>query len=585
MLGLCGVVALLSCPAASLSARSTAPGVCTAAQKAKRQTALRVYRKHMAAARKRFFKTHHGRKQRTRFVRAQRAKLKALRHAAACIVHYPPPAKPPPPPADTRPPALVGAGVQGTALTLSFDEQLAADTPSASAFAVTVNGLAWTVNGVQVSGTAATLALRPAVDAGQVVHVSYSPPATARLRDAAGNVTPAFTAEPGNTSPAGPSPSPGSFSPSLAKPAYADDHSVVEPWVGEWGPKTDPQWEPTSGHLRALLVPIDFPDVPAARPASFYRDLFANTTPPWYAETSYGRLSFDLTAVDHYIRMSNPVDSYGLQTCCPSAQIHAFFQELIAKLDPEIDFSKVDTVYAIAPEAAGPHMTILLWRRWPGSGIVADGHELLNGVVGNGNFRSLETAYELAHDAMTHETGHMMGLADLYGRACPTCADTHDWVGVWSMMDTAHEPSAELLGWDRWLLRWLDPTQIRGVTSSGQSVEEVVSPLEEPGGVKLVVVPLSTTFLYAVEVRQPVGRDVRLCDHGVLVYTVDANTKNGLGPTRIQPAHTDAPCGPISDAAYDLGPGEVSTFEDANVKVELLTAYPDGSYRVRVTRK
>jgi len=216
---------------------------------------------------------------------------------------------------------------------------------------------------------------------------------------------------------------------------------------------------------------------------------------------------------------------------------------------------------------------------------VADGHELLNGVVGNGNFRSPDTAYLLAHDAFTHETGHMLGLSDQYGRACPTCPDTHDWVGVWSMMDTAHPPSAEFLGWDKWLLRWLDPSQIRGVTSAGQSVEEGVSPLEETGGVKLIVVPLSDSFLYAIEVRQPIGQDIRLCDHGVLVYTVDGSKMNASGTIQIQPAHTDAPCGPISDAAFDIGSGEVSTFEDANVKVELLAANADGSYRVRVTRK
>ena len=153
------------------------------------------------------------------------------------------------------------------------------------------------------------------------------------------------------------------------------------------------------------------------------------------------------------------------------------------------------------------------------------------------------------------------------------------------MMDTANAPSAEFLGWDKWILRWLDPTQVRGVTAAGQSLEELVSPLEEAGGVKLIVVPISASFLYAVEVRQPIGQDSRLCDHGVLVYTVDSTKRNATGPIHVQPAHTDAPCGPVSDAAYDIGAGEVSTFEDANVKVELLAANPDGSYRVRVTRK
>lgn len=521
-----------------------------------------------------YFKTHKRAAQRKTFLARQKAKLQRLRRAAACTVESPPPP-------DTTAPTLAAATVNGATVTLAFDEELAA-TPAADQFAATVGGLAWKLTAAAATGKAVTLTLGLAADAGQAVSISYSGSA---LKDAAGNVVAAFTAQPTNTSPAGPSPAAGSFSPLLAKPSFADNHVVPEPWVGEWGPKSDPQWAPSTGHLHALLVPVDFPDVPSTRAANFYRDLVTSTTAPWYAESSYGRLAFDLTALDHWTRMSNPVDSYGLQQCCPSDRVHAFFQELIAKVDAEVDFSQIDAVYAIAPEGAGAHMSILLWRRWPGAGIVADGHELLNGVVGNGNFRSADAAYLLAHDAVTHETGHMLGLSDQYGRVCPTCVDTHDWVGVWSMMDTSHPPSAEFLGWDKWILHWLDATQIRGVTSAGQSVEEVVSPLEEAGGVKLIVVPINDSFLYTVEVRQPIGQDALLCNHGVLVYTVDGSKMNANGTIRMQPAHTGIPCGPISDAAYDIGPGEVATFEDAVVKVELLQAFPDGAYRVRVTRK
>jgi hypothetical protein len=44
-------------------------------------------------------------------------------------------------------------------------------------------------------------------------------------------------------------------------------------------------------------------------------------------------------------------------------------------------------------------------------------------------------------------------------------------------------------------------------------------------------------------------------------------------------------CGAIYDAGYDLGPGEVTTFEDSRVQMELLEAMPNGNYRIRVTRK
>lgn len=58
---------------------------CTAAEKAKREKAVATYKRHMAAARRAYFRTHHSSKARAAFVKAQRSKLKALeRRVKAC---------------------------------------------------------------------------------------------------------------------------------------------------------------------------------------------------------------------------------------------------------------------------------------------------------------------------------------------------------------------------------------------------------------------------------------------------------------------------------------------------------------------
>ncbi len=402
------------------------------------------------------------------------------------------------------------------------------------------------------------------------------------LLAAAGCTVPAPPLPPAPTAP----PATGGFSPSLDKPGFADNSSAVDdPWVGEWGPKTDPYFLPGTGHLRTLLVPIDFSDAPATRPVSFYDAIF-RAAPQWFATASYGRLSFDLTTVDHWVRMPRPVASYGVSHCCPAQAIYDLMSDIVRTLDPTVDFSQVDSIYAVGPEASGPNLDILLYRRWPGRGIVADGKELRWGVVGNGNFRSVDTAGLLA-EFMEHEIGHLMGLSDLYGRACPTCQDTHELVGTWSLMDTA-PPNHDELGWDKWLLGWIDPAQIVGVTAPG-TVETTLAPLETPGGNKLVIVPVTGSFLYAVEVRQPLGVDKDLCDKGVLVYTVRADVFNAQGAVHVMQAQPSDPsrasaCGPLWSAAFDLGSGEVSTFEDAMVKVEVVSA-SGPNYVVRVTRK
>ena len=98
---------------------------------------------------------------------------------------------------DDTAPALAGATVNGTVLTLAFDEALdGASTPPAGAFAVEVEGAARAVDTVALEGGTATLILAaPAVAAGETVTVGYTPPAGAGatpLRDAAGNAVAGF---------------------------------------------------------------------------------------------------------------------------------------------------------------------------------------------------------------------------------------------------------------------------------------------------------------------------------------------------------------------------------------------------------
>ena len=76
-------------------------------------------------------------------------------------------------------PALTGASVNGTLLTLSFDEALDQDAaPAADAFAVTVAGTARDVESLSLSlsGSAVELTLAAAVAAGESVTVGYTPP-------------------------------------------------------------------------------------------------------------------------------------------------------------------------------------------------------------------------------------------------------------------------------------------------------------------------------------------------------------------------------------------------------------------------
>lgn len=95
-----------------------------------------------------------------------------------------------------------GATVNGTAMVVP----LVGDTPVAGAvtiasFACTVDGVARGISVATVSGANLNITLASAVTAGQVVRLSYSGSGAAPLKDAAGDLTPAFTVNVKNNTP------------------------------------------------------------------------------------------------------------------------------------------------------------------------------------------------------------------------------------------------------------------------------------------------------------------------------------------------------------------------------------------------
>ena len=100
-------------------------------------------------------------------------------------------------PNETVPPVLSEASADGAALTLTFNEDLDGNSaPPTTAFTVTVNGNERGVESVDVSGSAVTLTLAPAVATEDAVAVSYAAPSgelVERLRDTAGNAAASFT--------------------------------------------------------------------------------------------------------------------------------------------------------------------------------------------------------------------------------------------------------------------------------------------------------------------------------------------------------------------------------------------------------
>ena len=91
-------------------------------------------------------------------------------------------------------PRLESAKVITNTIVLTFDENLDQDSmPAASAFTVKINGQPLTVAGMRFALDTASVTVLGTVQYGDVVTVSYTPPATNPLQDADGNRVLAFT--------------------------------------------------------------------------------------------------------------------------------------------------------------------------------------------------------------------------------------------------------------------------------------------------------------------------------------------------------------------------------------------------------
>jgi M6 family metalloprotease-like protein len=344
------------------------------------------------------------------------------------------------------------------------------------------------------------------------------------------------------------------------------------------------------GEITGVMIFLDFSDAPATETTTDLYNLLVPHAVEWFAEVSYGRMSLSITPIHTWYRMPKASTTYNLAR--DRSKIDSeFFPDAIRVADADVDFRQYKLVILVPSKDAAVPLgggNSLPGGRWT---MTADGVENRHRVLLGTDTREPEVSFHgQASHVLIHETGHVFGLPDLYnmGANRRELGIFRD-VGGWDIMSWT-KPAAHFLAWQKWKLGWLDASQMLCL-NSGQ-IEETITPLEVSGGVKAIAVLTSRSTAYVVEVRQLIGQDSRLCDQGVLVYKVDATARTGFQPIVLKPAQNGndpelfEKCGPLYDAPFDLGPGEVSKFElpSIGLSIEVLSQ-AEGRYKVRVTKQ
>lgn len=342
------------------------------------------------------------------------------------------------------------------------------------------------------------------------------------------------------------------------------------------------------GRLRAVMLFVDFVDRPGSESTAQLYDRLVSPARTWIDEVSYGRASLEVTPVSRWYRMSRGSRGYGLSDGVSFEEQKSYIAEAVRAADEDVDFSPYQIVYVVASRGSALERSPA-FHAFAGDGVRADQTELRYGATFGEDVRDV-FPHDYGSYVLLHETGHMLGLPDLYDVPNPTYWSLFRFAGSWDLMSW-NSPGSHVVAWHKWKLGWLEASQLTCLDAPGD-ITATLSPLSRPGRLKAVVVPAGPGSAYVIEARRRTGEDARLCEDGVLVYSVTGTIRSGYGPIRVRPAQRDVSgplidrCGPLYNATFDRRTGEVAHFADgpAGIAMDVLGHTASGGYRVRVSR-
>ena len=320
---------------------------------------------------------------------------------------------------------------------------------------------------------------------------------------------------------------------------------------------------PSFGTIRALIVPVDFADVVGQRPPAEEFTPMTDGMNDFFYKMSGNKVKFDYQVLKNWVRM--PVSStFHKLGVWGQGDSWAYWKLAVETADPLVDYSQFDVVYVLSPREI-PWSSIAYGPAGPlnSSGISTD-----DGPITNITLSGADAWQSLAKGSawrwISHETGHLFGLHDLY--VSPGTAV----YGTWDLMSNNWSTGAiELNAWNRYLLSWISDSQINCLNAAdinSTGVTQLINPIERINDLnKAVVVRLSSTKILVIESRRNEGLDVLTpAQEGSLVYTVDMTIQSIKGGWQVQrrPGSTNPE---FTDAALRLG--DVITVEGLRIEV------------------
>lgn len=339
----------------------------------------------------------------------------------------------------------------------------------------------------------------------------------------------------------------------------------------------------SNGVIRALIIPVDFADVKGrGNPENVFAEMTDGMN-DFYYHVSANRVKFEFTTLKSWVRMPVSSTYHGLGKWGQGSP-SGYWNMALKTADPLVDFSLFDVVYVLSPKeipsssiAYGPAGAFS-----PNGGFATNDGEVINISLSGADAWSGGAGSGSSWKWISHETGHLFGLHDLYTtNATKTYSATY---GQWDLMsDTFTQGVIELNSWNRYLLDWLSDSQVvclDASTISSAGSEVLIDPIERNNSLtKSVVIKVSDSKIIVVESRRNEGFDaLSSSNEGVLIYTVEMTTATQQGGWNVQrrPGSVEAN---FTDAALRAGEKIVTN----GVTIEVLSRDANGD-RVKISK-
>ena len=374
-------------------------------------------------------------------------------------------------------------------------------------------------------------------------------------------------------------------------PAQADAGACSLTGSGREGATDTTIFQVPDATLEAAMIFVDFSNHPSVGgetpPDSTIGPTLANRAVSYMNEVSYGETTLQVQ-MDTAWRQIGASTSYNVSTFDGQ---RALIADAIDEADDAgFNFSGIQTVIVVMAPGAFPGTAA--FHASAADGISVDGSNVRWGTTVGNDARTIAPQWPLyGSKILSHELAHTFGLPDLYRYAdAANFSLAHVDAGSWDIMGWPG-PGLHLVGWHKQKLGWLGPSDMVCVNGTSTAT---ITPLDTPGGIKMMIAKTAPGIAYVAEARRAMGMDSEMCESGgVLIYRVNADggngSLNGIPPISVKPVYPDEPgdpmsqCAALSNALFELGPGEPDTFSEGPVTIEILSGTPATGYSVRMT--